>query len=117
MRFHRKAFGTGEDAIYDADKQIIYDSYTGGSDNLKKTFEESPKYKLEKVNIFCKDKLDYKRGDDFLQIGTLSSKLIHNFFSKRVAGVSKTQWGFYLLIASIFSILLPILKWLTRKPD
>ena len=117
MKYYRNAFGTGEDAIYEAQKQIIYNSYTGGSDNLKKSFETSPKYRNEKINIFCKENLDYERGDDILQIGTLSGKLIHNFFTKRVAEISRIQWFIYIVIAGIFAILLPILKWLTRKPE
>ncbi len=117
MKSYRSAFGTGEEATYDSEKQIIYNSYTGGSDNLKKRFEECPKYRNEIVNDFCAANLNYERGDDFLQIGTLSGKLIHNFFAKRVAGVSRLQWLLYLFIAGVFTILLPILKWLTRKTD
>ena len=117
MKFHRNAFGTGTDAIFDSQKQIIANSYTGGSDNLKKTFEESPKYRIESVNVFCEKNLNYDIGDDFLQIGILSRKLIHNFFSKRVGGVSRLQWFLYLLIAGLFIILLPVLKWLTRKTE
>jgi hypothetical protein len=115
MKYHRYAFGTSEDAVYDAENQVIYNSYTGGSDNLKKSYEECTKYRNEKANIFCKENLDYQRGDDFIQIGTLSGKLIHNFFSKRVSGVSRVQWFLYLLVAGVFITLLPILKWLTRK--
>jgi hypothetical protein len=117
VKYHRSAFGTGDDATYDSDKQIIINSYTGGSDNLKKTFEECPKYRNEIVNLFCQDNLNYERGDDFLQIGTLSGELIHNFFAKRVSGVTRVQWLLYLIVAGIFITLLPILKWLTRKPN
>ena len=117
MQNHRNAFGTGEDAIYDEEQQIIYNSYTGGSDNLKKSFDESPKYREESVNVFCKENLNYERGDDFLQIGMLSGKLIQNFFVKRVSGVSRMQWSLYLFIAGIFSVMLPTLRWLTRKSD
>jgi len=74
-------------------------------------------YRDEKVNHFCKEHLDYNRGDDFVQIGTLSGKIIHNFFSKRVSGVSRMQWSLYLLVAGVFITFLPILKWLTRKPE
>ncbi|MEO8146939.1 MAG: hypothetical protein ABI723_04840 [Bacteroidia bacterium] len=115
MQNHRNAFGTGDDAIYDEEKQIIYNSYTGGSDNLKKSFDESPKYRVEIVNEFCKVNLDYERGDDFLQIGILSGKLIQNFFVKRVSGVSRLQWFLYLFVAGILTVMLPILQWLTRK--
>jgi|APTNR8051073442_1049403.scaffolds.fasta_scaffold00017_155 hypothetical protein len=117
LMHHRQAFGTGAEAEYDSDLQIIYNSYTGGSDNLKKSYEECSKYRDEKVNLFCRQNLDYARGDDFLQIGTLSGKIVHSFFSKRVSGVSRMQWLLYLLVAGVFIALLPILKWLTRKPD
>lgn len=117
MKDYRSAFGTGDDATYYAEKQIIANSYTGGSNNLKKTFEESPKYRSEIVNIFCRENLDYHRGDDIIQLGVLSGKLIHNFLSKKVSGVSRLQWFAYLLIASIFITLLPVLRWLTRKMD
>jgi hypothetical protein len=117
MKDYRAAFGTGEEATFEQDKQIIRNSYTGGSDNLKKKFEDCPPYRDEKVNSYCKENLDYERGDDFLQIGRLSGKLIHNFFSKRVAGVSRTQWVLYLFVAGIFTTTLPVLRWLTRKSD
>ena len=117
MKYHRHTFGTGQEAIYDCERQIIFNSYTGGSDNLKKKYEECPKYREEAVNLYCKENLDYGRGDDFLQIGTLSGKIIHNFFAKRVSGVSRVQWILYLLVAGVFITMLPILKWLTRKSD
>ena len=115
MEQYRSSFGTGEDATFDPTKHIIYNSYTGGSDNLKKSFEECPKYRNEEVNIFCKNNLNYDRGDDVIQIGLLSGKLIHRFFAKRVAGVSRVQWISYLFAAGIFTITLPVLRWLTRK--
>jgi hypothetical protein len=117
MKYHRNAFGTGQEAMYDSERQIISNSYTGGSDNLKKKYDECPKYREETVNLYCKENLDYDRGDDFLQIGMLSGKIIHNFFAKRISGVSRVQWILYLLVAGIFITMLPILKWLTRKSD
>lgn len=117
MKYYRKAFGTGEDAVYDPEKQIIYNSYTGGSDNLKKKFDECPKYRDNKVNIFCEEHLNYIRGDDFLQLGLLSSSLISNFFNKKIAGVSRIQMFFYLIITAFITTLLPVLRWLTRKTN
>lgn len=35
MQPHRTAFGVGDDAGFDLDRQIITDAYTRGSDNLK----------------------------------------------------------------------------------
>jgi hypothetical protein len=71
MRAHRHAFGVGEDAGFDADRQVITNAYTGGSDNLKKTFEVAAKHRHEAFNAFCREQLDYVRGDDVLQIGAL----------------------------------------------
>jgi hypothetical protein len=81
---HKNVFGTGDEAIYDTQRQIIYNSYTGGSDNLKKSFEECPKHRVAAVNTFCNAHLNYERGDDFLQIGVLSTHLIYTFFKKKV---------------------------------
>ena len=117
MKFHRKAFGVGEDAVYDASKQIISNAYTGGSDNLKKTFEQCPKYRIEKVNFFCKESLNYERGDDVLQLGILSGSLITNFFQKRIAGISGIYSLLFISITAVFTLLLPVLRWLTRKTD
>jgi len=116
IKHYRSAFGTGEDAIFDTGKQIIYNSYTGGSDNLKKSFEECPKHRNEKVNAFCKENLDYTRGDDFLQVAVLSGKIINNFFAKRLHGTPRLEWYAYLMMIGIVTTALPALKWLTRKP-
>lgn len=115
LKYHRKAFGTGEDAIYDPDKQIIYNSYTGGSENLKKTFEECPKYRNEVVNSYCKDNLNYERGDDVLQLGLLSQQVIQNFLKGKVADISFIHSILFFGATSIFIFILPVLRWLTRK--
>jgi hypothetical protein len=107
MKHHRSAFGTGEDATYDAEKQIIFDSYTGGSDNLKKTFEEAPKYRNEIVNVFCETHLDYNRGDDFVQIGRLSKSLVHVFYRKKFKGFN-IHWASYLCVAGVFEAILTV---------
>ncbi|MFQ5961767.1 MAG: hypothetical protein ACE5MG_10245, partial [Candidatus Methylomirabilales bacterium] len=66
---YRAVFGVGHDAGFDEDRFIITNAYTGGSDNLKKSFAEVPKHRDEAVNVMCQTHLDYDRGDDFLQIG------------------------------------------------
>ncbi|MEO6190400.1 MAG: hypothetical protein ABIO44_08565 [Saprospiraceae bacterium] len=83
MKNHRKVFGTGEDATIDLKKQIILNSYTGGSDNLKKSFNDCAKYRIKKVNEFCNNNLDYNRGDDFMQIGILSVRLFYKYFIQK----------------------------------
>jgi hypothetical protein len=117
MKDYRKSFGTGEDAVYDEEKQLILNSYTGGSDNLKKSFDETPKYRKEIINDYCKKFLDYNRGDDILQIGILSSSLIHRFFTNKLQGISYIRYGLYLSIVAIFLTFLPVLRWLTRKQE
>lgn len=102
MAHHRSAFGTGEEATIDVEKQIIFNSYTGGSDNLKKTFEETAKYRNEVVNTFCQTHLDYARGDDFVQIGKLSKSLVHQYCRQKFAGFN-LKWLSYLTIAGVFT--------------
>jgi hypothetical protein len=114
MQHHRSAFGTGEDATYDSKKQIIFDSYTGGSDNLKKTFAESAKYRDEVVNAFCATNLDYNRGDDFVQIGRLSRHLIHVFCKKNFKGFN-LKWASYLCVAGVFEAVLTVVYPLNLK--
>ncbi len=73
MRDYRHEFGVGSEAIFDKQSQIIKNSYTGGSDGLKKSFAEVPKHRNQKYNRMCQDALDYDRGDDFLLIGQWST--------------------------------------------
>jgi hypothetical protein len=42
MGRHRGVFGVGAEAGFDEGRFVITDSYTGGSDNLKKPFEAAP---------------------------------------------------------------------------
>jgi hypothetical protein len=116
MKHYRSAFGTGEEATYDAEKQIIFDSYTGGSDNLKKTFEEAPKYRNEVVNAYCQANLDYNRGDDIVQIGRLSRHLIHYFCTKNFKGYN-LKWGAYLCVLTIFRTVNGFLKIFISKKE
>ena len=83
MKDHRHVFGVGEDCDYDPKEQIIKNAYTGGSDNLKKTFEEATKSRNPKVNELFREKLDFDRGDDFLQLGLLDYKLLFKFVSSK----------------------------------
>src|SRR3954462_5289109 len=40
MRDHRAVFGVGDEASFDEQRFVITDAYTGGSDALKKTYDE-----------------------------------------------------------------------------
>jgi hypothetical protein len=69
---HRRAFGVGEDAVFDESSFIILDAYTGGSDNLKKTLSQAQPHRDSLYNQYCAHSLDYSRGDDFLQLGSIT---------------------------------------------
>jgi hypothetical protein len=84
MARHRHEFGVGPDAGFDAERFVITGSYTGGSDALKKTFEDAPAYRVSACNDFCRAQLDYDRGDDFLQIGQLDATVITNWLTRRI---------------------------------
>ena len=69
MRHHRDAFGVGADAWFDEERFVIRNAYTGGSDHLKKSFDDAAKHRVDAYNDLCHRELDYERGDDFLQVG------------------------------------------------
>ena len=72
MASHRKAFGVGPEAEFDEARFVIINAYTGGSDDLKKRFEDAPKHRNAAFNEVMQRELNYDRGDDFLQIGQVS---------------------------------------------
>ena len=72
MASHRKVFGVGPDAAFDEDRSVILNAYTGGSEELKKSFDAAPKHRDDAYNAMCADELDYARGDDFLQTGQIN---------------------------------------------
>jgi hypothetical protein len=86
MERHRHEFGTGAGARFDADRFVIMGSYDGGSDALKKTFDDAPKHRNPAVNAFCQTTLDYGRGDDFLQVGLLDGSVMSRWLEQRIPG-------------------------------
>lgn len=72
MARHRDVFGVGDDAELDLARFVIRNAYTGGSDDLKKSWTDACKHRDERFNRLCRELLDYDRGDDLLQIGTLT---------------------------------------------
>ncbi|MEZ4417210.1 MAG: hypothetical protein R3E10_15760 [Gemmatimonadota bacterium] len=72
MAEHRAVFGVGADAVFDPERFVIRNAYTGGSDGLKKPFSACAAHRDSTVNHYCQEHLDYERGDDFLQVGSLS---------------------------------------------
>lgn len=72
MRCHRSSFGVAAEAGFDEERFVITNAYTGGSAPLKKTFAEAPHHRNPAFNDMCQARLDYDRGDDFLQVGQLT---------------------------------------------
>jgi hypothetical protein len=113
MARHRHVFGVGPEAGFDEERFVITDSYTGGSDHLKKTFAEATPHRKPAFNEICERELDYARGDDFLQLGQVSLHATRGYLLKEVPpgslmGVA-VQWTF-LFLSSFVS---PVLEWLT----
>lgn len=81
---HRHEFGVGPEAGFDRERFVITGSYTGGSDALKKRFADAPRYRVDACNDFCGGRLDYARGDDFLQIGMMDATVITNWLTRRI---------------------------------
>jgi hypothetical protein len=112
MRGHRHVFGVGPEAGFDEANFIMTNSYTGGSDSLKKTFDEAQKHRQQVFNEFCRTHLDYGRGDDVIQIGKLDLAAARRYLSDMVP---KGALGL-VAVASIMTLIqraiLPVIQWL-----
>jgi hypothetical protein len=112
MARHRHVFGVGAEAAFDERRFVIEDSYTGGSDDLKKTFAEAPKHRIEAYNEMCARELDYGRGDDFLQIGQLNMEAARRYLSRVVKPMSAPWLIGRLVLFAVQSAVAPVLHWL-----
>ncbi|WP_298887561.1 hypothetical protein [uncultured Bradyrhizobium sp.] len=112
MRWHRSAFGVGAEAGFDESRFVITDAYAGGSDALKKTFDEAPKHRNPDYTDFCARELDYERGDDVLQIGRIDLAAARAYLFEQVPHRSLPG----LFVASMFlglqRLVLPLMHWL-----
>lgn len=82
LRHHRDAFGVGADASFDEERFVIRNAYTGGSDHLKKCFDDTAKHRVKAYNELCRRELDYERGDDFLQIGQYDLGVVRRYLRR-----------------------------------
>ncbi|MFL9841683.1 hypothetical protein ABS767_11975 [Sphingomonas sp. ST-64] len=112
MASHRHAFGVGQDAGYDAVRSVITDAYTGGSDNLKKSFAVAAKHRDPRYNRFCETLLDYARGDDVLQIGQLNFATLRRFLLKSVPRSALPRLIVQLAVIATQAAVAPVLQWL-----
>lgn len=115
MQKHRSVFGVGPEATFNEEFFIIENAYTGGSDNLKKKFEEAPKHRNEIYNEYCGKYLDYVRGDDFLQLAQMS---VETYYRYMIHNISKGSFlvVLYKMLFGFFELsLVPIYQWFSVK--
>ncbi|MBD66185.1 MAG: hypothetical protein CME62_13320 [Halobacteriovoraceae bacterium] len=117
MHDHRQAFGVGSDAEYDERLQIIKNAYTGGSDELKKTYKNAPKFREESVNKFCENNLNYQRGDDFLQIGKISIQGLWPLYYSKLNRKNFFPITLALMAVALFTLFMPIIRWIWAPID
>ena len=115
MAGHRHVFGVGPDAGFDEARFVITNAYTGGSDDLKKTWDDAPKHRDAVFNDFCAAELDYSRGDDVLQLGRMDLPAIRRYLTREVpktAVLGVLGAGLYVALRRL---ILPVLYWSDSK--
>ncbi len=113
MARHRHVFGVGVDAVFDERRSVITDAYTGGSDDLKKTYEEAPKHRNDRYNLFCAEQLDYTRGDDVLQLCQMTTATARRYVLKNVPRRSLPAVAGALAFVALNRLVLPVVHWLS----
>lgn len=111
MANHRYVFGVGDDASFNETAFVIENAYTGGSDDLKKSFDDAPKHRDATYNEFCARVLDYDRGDDVLQIGKIDLATIRSYLLRSVPKGSVAQVAALGMFVLVQRAVLPILHW------
>ncbi len=111
MKRYRHVFGVGSDAGFDERRSVITNAYTGGSDNLKKSFEDAPKHRQEIHNETCRRELDYGRGDDFLQIGQMTMRSARGYFARSTAFISPRALAMQFILRTLESLVAPVIQW------
>jgi hypothetical protein len=117
MRAHRHVFGVGGEAEFDEGAFVIRNAYTGGSDNLKKTFEQAQKHRKPVFNEFCAAVLDYNRGDDVIQIGRLDLGAARRYLTDMVPRQAWAVVGVAALMALFQRAILPVVQWLDASRE
>lgn len=111
MENHRHVFGVGDDAGFDEERFVITNAYTGGSDGLKKSFDEAQHHRDPRFNDFCETELDYDRGDDVIQLGQMDLAAMRAYLSREVP---KSQLINVMLAGALLAarrLILPALHW------
>jgi hypothetical protein len=115
MRRHRGVFGVGAEASFDEAQFVIANAYTGGSDNLKKTFAQTQKHRDDRANEVCREHLDYARGDDFLQVARFDLTAARRYLLRDVPRNSLLALSWQLAFLLLGWVLLPLVHWLNPR--
>ncbi len=111
MQNYRYVFGVADEAVFDRERFIIENAYTGGSDGLKKTFAAASKHRNSLYNDVCEKELDYDRGDDFLQIGQLNLAVVRHILLHDVPRRSLLAIMYHTAFLFISATILPTVRW------
>lgn len=111
MASQRHVFGVGQDAGFDENRFVITDAYTGGSDDLKKTWKAAPKHRDAQYNTYCEELLNYDRGDDVLQLGQMDLAAMRTYLTREVP--KSAILGLVLAggLVALQRVVLPVVHW------
>ena len=111
MATQRHVFGVGPQAGFDEERFVITDAYTGGSDDLKKTWDTAPKHRDARYNTFCQETLDYARGDDVLQLGRMDVAAMRTYLTREVPKSAVLGLLLTAGLVALQRIVLPAIHW------
>ncbi|UFZ03454.1 hypothetical protein LQG66_30205 [Bradyrhizobium ontarionense] len=111
VRAHRAVFGVGGEAGFDEERFVITNAYTGGSDALKKTFDDAPRHRDEIYNGFCARELDYARGDDLLQLGRIDLAAARRYVLRELPSGSLPALLATSAVLALQRLVLPLVHW------
>lgn len=115
MRRHRAAFGVGDDAGFVEARQVITNAYTGGSDHLKKTFDDAPKHRDPRCNDMMRAFLDYDRGDDVLQLGLCNLRGAFRYFASSLPEGALPALAARAATLVVLGLIVPVVRWLVPE--
>ncbi|SMY09139.1 hypothetical protein [Flavimaricola marinus] len=117
LAHHAYVFGVGEEAGFDEDRFVITNAYTGGSDDLKKTWEQAPKHRDPVFNEFCAAELDYDRGDDVIQLGRMDMPAMRRYLLREVPKSKILGLVITGAFVAVSRVVLPALHWFDASRD
>ena len=111
MADHRHVFGVADEADFDAERFVIIDSYTGGSDNIKNTFDAAPTTPRDPYNQICRSHPGTYLGAEFLTTCQVRLPTARRYLMRSVPRRSLGSILYQALFLLGGSILLPMLHW------